>query len=1046
MSSVTQLASQILQLEARIARLNAQILTAQRSGNNTLADQIAGGELADAEIQLASLRDQLIQAQQLAALGTASAGNLARDDQQATVPGSRSQTPQPDPLILTPQGRVQVVFDTSSATTATLPVTANSEDSGTNAPVRPITQTQATPAYGPGLLRDPGDADAQEGGFYGGQAPAAPATTQAGFGAGGEEAAPRNATRAEIDNIFTETQITPQPNVLDQYASYTYAASVYLAPVEQYKTMLETKQRNLAGNQLLFQSGGAPTGGRNQFFSLDYYIDKFEIKSFIVGKGTGLTHNAKEINMTVVEPNGITLIDNLTRAVQSIMPDGDKKKSVTSAIYLMVIRFYGYDAQGNLVRGGVARPDGTTDPNAFIEKWYPFIIKDIKFRVANKTVEYDISAAAPQFQIAAGQARGTIPFNIELSGQTIKDLLSGPLQYSANQASVSVGGNNAVVPTETYEDFRSTAPAKADAAPTTKATVRQGLMAALNQQQRDLEASRPGYVADEYSIEFVGAGNGPTAIEQARLRPPGGLDKKSTSNSTPGTPADSKLPGKQSMDPNSRTQSATAGMQIVQFLDQVLRNSTYLKDQQLVIIDPATQEEKFNGTPAQNVAWFKISMEAIPKEKFDTVRNQYAYKIKYTISPYKIVDLQSKYFPTPRFTGVQKEYKYWFTGENTSVLNYEENINGLYYLTLSGAGVNLTGTYLNQDGEKINYNFQTASTESSQGADGKVNEPVANASEYLFQPGALKEANVTIVGDPAWLQQGEGSLGQLKRNWNFGSFLPDGTLNFDGGQILFRIAFNAPADYDSSYGLVRPGLATSQAPGPAQGAPNGPAQINRVYIAHTVTSSFNRGKFTQQLVGALKLDLSTNDNTAARVARIGEQQQAIAGMSATRALASSSLGSTLASTLGTTLTGVAATSYVPPVISSTFGPGLRVPASLINNVLGGQSTRPSSLPGLPTSFGLPIAIFNNTSPLRLPGAVTNFSQTINDATAGTQRTIRGVVDSVSNGTTQTVAGSDDSGTGLISSPVEEAQYQSPETSDLISEPVAEFNANNDFFG
>jgi hypothetical protein len=1049
MSEVTNLATRIALLQTQLSRNLAELAVAQRTAANSLVTGRLQDVIAQQEQELAQLQTQLAQAQQRAALGTASAGNLARDDQQATVPGSRSQAPQPVPEVLTPDGRIQPQPDTTTATTATPPVTENSVDSGTNAPVRPITQTQATPAYGPGLLRDPGDADAQEGGFYGGgQAPIA--ATQAGFGAGGEEAAPRNATRVEIDNIFTETQITPQPNVLDQYASYTYAVSVYLAPVEQYKTMLETKQRTLAGNQLLFQSGGAPTGGRNQFFSLDYYIDKLEIKSFIVGKGTGLTHNAKEINMTVVEPNGITLIDNLTRAVQAIMPDGEKKKSVTSAIYLMVIRFYGYDAQGNLVRGGVARPDGTTDPNAFIEKWYPFIIKDIKFRVANKTVEYDISAAAPQFQIAAGQARGTIPFNIELSGQTIKDLLSGPLQYSTNQASVSVGGNNAVVPTETYEDFRSAAPAKADAAPTTKATVRQGLMAALNQQQRDLEASRPGYVADEYSIEFVGAGNGPTAIEQARLRPPGGLDKKGTSNATPGTPADSKLPNKQSMDPNSRTQSATAGMQIVQFLDQVLRNSTYLKDQQLVIIDPATQEEKFNGTPAQNVAWFKISLEAIPKEKFDTVRNQYAYKIKYTISPYKIVDLQSKYFPTPRFTGVQKEYKYWFTGENTSVLNYEENINGLYYLTLSGAGVNLAGTYLNQDGEKINYNFQTASTESSQGADGKVNEPVANASEYLFQPGSLKEANVTIVGDPAWLQQGEGSLGQLKRNWNFGSFFPDGTLNFDGGQILFRIAFNAPADYDSDYGLVRPGLATSQAPGPAQGAPNGPAQINRVYIAHTVTSSFNRGKFTQQLVGALKLDLSTNDNTAARVARIGEQQQAIAGMSGTRALASSSVGLTLASTLGTTLNGVAATSYVPPVIPSTFGQGLRVPTSLVNNVgtnvLGGQSTRPSSIPGLPTSFGLPIGALNNTAPSRLPGAQTNFAQTISDAVDGTQRTIRGVVDSVSNGVTQTVAGSDDSGTGLISSPVAETLYQSPETSDLISEPVAEFNANNDFFG
>jgi hypothetical protein len=122
-----------------------------------------------------------------------------------------------------------------------------------------------------------------------------------------------------------------------------------------------------------------------------------------------------------------------------------------------------------------------------------------------------------------------------------------------------------------------------------------------------------------------------------------------------------------------------------------------------------------------------------------------------------------------------------------------------------------------------------------------------------------------------------------------------------------------------------------------------------------------------------------------------------------------------------------------------------VPASF-NNVLGGQATRPSSIPGLPTSFGLPISVFNNTSPLRLPGSQTTFVQTINDAADGTQRTIRGVVDSVSNGTTQVVAASDDAGTGLIASPVAETPYQSPETSDLISEPVAEFNANNDFFG
>jgi hypothetical protein len=1040
MSEVTNIATQIALLQAQLSRNLAELSAAQRTAANSLVIGRLQDVIAQQEQELAQLQTQLAQAQQRTALGTASAGNLARDDQQATVQNSRSQAPNSDPQFLDAEGRIQPVPDTNSATTAIRSVTDNSVDTGTNAPVRTIQQTQATPAYGPGLLLDPGDVEAQEGGYYGGGGPPTPpASTQIGAGAGSDDAGPRNATRVEIDNIFTETTITPRPNVLDQYASYNYTASVYLMPKDQYQEMMRTKQRILNGSQLLFQSGGAPTGGRNPFFSNDYYIDKFEIKSFLTGKGTGLTHNAKEINMTVVEPNGISLIDNLTRAVQAFFPQTEKKKSITTVIYLMVIRFYGYDVQGNLVRGGVPNPDGSSDPNAFVEKWFPFVIKDIKFRVANKLTEYDISAAAPQFQIATGQGRATIPYNIELSGQTIKDLLAGSAQYTTTQT----------LPAETGDIIQTTvtniapAPPKANAANTPRSTIRQGLMSALNQHQQQLVASGDIQYPDEFSIEFVGAGNAPSAIEQSRLRPPGGLNKTATSMAVPQTAADAKLGSKQSMDPNSRTQSATAGMQIVQFLDQVLRNSTYLKDQQLVEVDETTGQEFFNGTPAQNVAWFKISLEAVAKlDQWDTKRNQYAYKIKYIISPYRIADLNSKYFPTPKFTGVQKEYKYWFTGENTSVLAYEENINGLYYLTLSGASLNLNAAYNdNQTGEQVQYNFQTNSTESSQGAEGKVNEPVANAAEYLFQPGALKEANVTIVGDPAWLQQGEGSLGQSTTNWNFGSFLPDGTLNFDGGQILFRIAFNAPADYDYSTGLVRPGLATTNNLGPAQGAPSGPAQINRVYLAKEVVSTFNKGKFIQQLKGSLLLKQSTSDNRAAAIQQQTIQQQAIAAMSQARQYT----GAVLASSLSTP-------SYLPPSINlNTFGQGVNVPGFLNNNVLGRQPTRPFAVPGAPTSSGLPIGLASNQltsllpAPLRLSGASQSFSQIITDSVDGTQRTVRGVIDQVSNGTTQVMAGSDDAGS-LISSAIAEAPYVSPEDSLLISEPIAEFNANNDFFG
>ena len=41
------------------------------------------------------------------------------------------------------------------------------------------------------------------------------------------------------------TQITPQPNVLDKFGSYTYNASVYLMTPEQYQQMLQTKKKQI---------------------------------------------------------------------------------------------------------------------------------------------------------------------------------------------------------------------------------------------------------------------------------------------------------------------------------------------------------------------------------------------------------------------------------------------------------------------------------------------------------------------------------------------------------------------------------------------------------------------------------------------------------------------------------------------------------------------------------------------------------------------------------------------------------------------------------
>jgi hypothetical protein len=163
--------------------------------------------------------------------------------------------------------------------------------------------------------------------------------------------------------------------------------------------------------------------------------------------------------MTVVEPSGITLIPNLSKAVEAFLGGAQNKRvNFASAIYLLVIRFYGYDDQGNLVRGGVNSPlAGTTGP-AFVEKYYPITIDKIDFKVSNKLVEYDIQGTAVQQSIATGSNRGTIPYNVELGGISVKDALTGPTVVAPPRSATAP-------PTERDSTQSATATAGVDANP-----------------------------------------------------------------------------------------------------------------------------------------------------------------------------------------------------------------------------------------------------------------------------------------------------------------------------------------------------------------------------------------------------------------------------------------------------------------------------------------------------------------------------------------------------------------------------------------------------
>lgn len=421
-----------------IARINTAIQQTQRNiardqallaANPASPDaprwrqQIESGEayLVDLRIQLSQFTEEY---NNFGRDSTSSAGQIILEEKTGT------SNPIPPASVLAPSGRIN----------------PENIETGTNDPVRIQTQTQATPPRGDGnalpfvqtstgLNILPEDLAALEEPYV---------VTQIGAAANRDDnTRPNNNSTAQIINASFNQRIVPRKNILDEYASYTYAATWYLLTPDQYNEMVRSKKKNCASWQLLMQSGGAPTSttdatastsgvaGRNKFFDVDYYMDDLEIESIIPLKGTGAANTATNIRFKVTEPNGITLIENLSKAVKTLYKEKnvDKNANYPMAQYCLVVRFYGYNENGELVTTGRRGTNGQTnltDPRAIVEKFYPFVITNIKFRIPKSSVvEYSVEAKPIPHFYNKSQDRGSIPFAFELVGQTVEQILQG---------------------------------------------------------------------------------------------------------------------------------------------------------------------------------------------------------------------------------------------------------------------------------------------------------------------------------------------------------------------------------------------------------------------------------------------------------------------------------------------------------------------------------------------------------------------------------------------------------------------------------------------
>jgi hypothetical protein len=851
--------------------------------------QLAEGEAFRA---VRDLRQQVQQAEQQASTPTGPTASSEVTADQTTNPTTPpTETVAADGTVTTPRAN-------TPPTSAVVTPTANTGDvdSGTNAPTRTLEQTQqvndwSEPGAVPGVTvsdrgqAEPGaipgvtvsDRDQTDPGFN----PTLSASSTAGAASKDDNTAANTGTEqaavnAGQTNIRT---ITPQDNVLDRFHNYTYSASIYVLTPEQFALYQQQPRRTISGYNLLIQSGGAATGtgqfrgsaagradaniqdNRNPAFPLDYYIDSIQIEHLILGRATQAAHGVTNLKFTVVEPGNISLLDNIYRAVQDLNPKLAGQINYASAIYLMVIRFYGYDLDGRPVRVGAASGEATqTDPDAVVEKFIPFRIRQINWTVSNQLVNYQIEGTAVGQIVAAATRRGTIPADIQLSGATVREMLAGDLTYSSKQAAASAPGASTTARQNTASDTgevpgvtvsAAPAPPKATGASNKSSSLISGLIAAVNQKQAELLGKGTIDKVDKYEIEF---GPGAEKIADARVTKPGNkVAKDLTSGAVPVSKGNtgSASPDKQGMDVTSRNFAIPAGTQLLQAMDQIIRNSSYITDQALEIIDEGSNQPADNpkANKDSGFQWYNILMQATPME-YDAKRNDFAFHVKYVIVPYQPQDFFSQYFPVPQYRGIHKRYPYWFTGENTQVLDYQASFNKLFTITVTGGpGTNpLQAFRENFSSSMRDYPFiqtQARSTESDQGADGRANEVAANAAEYLYNPSDNAQAKIKILGDPAWIQQGSASGLAGATSFTSEPFNADGTINFDAQDVLFEVAWQRPEDYSQDTGLADPYARTQTSFQDRQ-----PIQ-SVIYRARKCTSYFNQGRFEQELEGTL---------------------------------------------------------------------------------------------------------------------------------------------------------------------------------------------------
>ncbi len=616
-------------------------------------------------------------------------------------------------------------------------------------------------------------------------------------------------------------------NPLGQFASYTYQLTLYMVTPDAYDAFVQTGRQNInvlnnvsdtgSGAYIVAQSGGIneKVTQRAPGFKYDYYIDNLSIDSTLTAASSQTATNVTDVKFTITEPYGFSFLSNLRRTSDSLMQYTNSLSQTgienpTRQFFILGIRFFGYDINGKLITDVPSYGGDAIDPNqtsnGVFERFYDIIISAIKFKIDGKVVVYDISAKTTPPQTAFGAKRGILNSASSLNANTVEEALSGSA----------------------------------------------GLLTRLNNEQQRLVDAGVIKEKNEFKLKFIGDA---AIIANSTIVSPADLDKyrwapgsAKTSNEVNDASARVATPN-----PNSRTITFASGTPILMAVQQIITQSSYLEDALKIIYntnlqpDPKKNDQSERKTNEDvRVRWYNLSAE-LSNPRWDEAAGDFAYTITYLIQSYETPIIQNSYSnPGTKFYGPHKRYEYWYSGKNTEILRYEQNLDNLYYNAVMATRVDTVGTSIPDAGKGGATDIpQVPRQRTPMPRLGRLNIGMEAQNAYLtdlYSPDAYVHAKLSILGDPDFLVHESASSQDALYDRFYG---PNGfTINPNGGQVFIEIDFKEADDYDDNSGLLRvnDSIRFWKYPKTVSSIVQGVS-----YMVISVKSKFSNGRFTQDL-------------------------------------------------------------------------------------------------------------------------------------------------------------------------------------------------------